>query len=101
MTPLEIMKKFATTKWFAPTVARHRLHVEMCEELDCRELIEPFFRFVREVIDAPNDACRADMLAVSELEPYEAFQRYPAYIEPTKQEQKLELYGAEMGRKLR
>ena len=101
MTPSEVLKAFKKTKWFKPTVARYRAHLDACEELECKELIEPFLRFVKEVNDAPSDAVRADMLAVTELEPYEPPRRYPAYIEPTKQEQKLDFYGEAMGRKLR
>jgi hypothetical protein len=95
--PVEQLRK---TRWWLPTVARHKLHVKICKRLDCEELIQPFFRFADEVISSP-EAARDDMLEVTELEPFVAFQRYPAYIEPTKDEQKLGFYSEEMGRKLR
>ena len=96
------LKEFKKTKWYKPTVLRYGLHLKVCREYDCEELIMPFQKFIDEVMDEHiTDYVRADMLAVTELEPYVAFQRYPAYIEPTKQEQKLGLYGVEMERKLR
>ena len=94
------VQKLRKTRWWDATVERHRLHVEMCRRHKCEDLIEPFFRFAEEVISSP-EATRDDMLAMTELEPYVAFQRYPAYVEPTKQEQKLDLYSAAMGRRLR
>lgn len=101
MTPTETLKAFKKTKWYEPTVARYKAHLKACEELECEELIEPFLRFAREVTEAPSDAVRASMLAVEPLEPYEPFMRYPAYVEPARDEQRLDLYSAEMGRKLR
>lgn len=95
------LKEFKKTKWYKPTLGRYDAHLKVCKALDCEELIVPFQKFIDEIMDAPSDTCRAGMLAVEELEPYEAWTRYPAYIEPTKEEQKLELYTAEMGRKLR
>lgn len=95
------LKEFKKTKWYQPTLRRYDAHLKVCRQLDCDELIVPFQKFIDEVVDAPSDYVRADMLEVTELEPYLPFQKYPAYIEPTKEEQKLELYTAEMGRKLR
>lgn len=96
------LKEFKKTKWYKPTLARYDAHLKVCQALDCEELIVPFQKFIDEVMDADiTDAVRADMLAITELEPYFAFQKYPAYIEPTKEEQKLDFYNAEMGRKLR
>lgn len=87
-------------RWFKPTVARHMLHVETCERLNCADLIEPLQKFADEVLSVSEDK-RDDLLQLTEIEPYVAFQRYPAYIEPTKAEQKLDFYSAEMGRRLR
>lgn len=95
------LKDFKKTKWYKPTLSRYSAHLKVCKEYDCEELIMPFQKFIDEVIDAPSDFVRADMLAVAELEPYVAFQRYPAYVEPTKEEQKLDFYSAGMGRKFR
>lgn len=82
----KVIKAFAATRWYEPTVRRYHEHVEACERLDCKELIERFPRFVEEVLSSPEEA-RDGMLAIEELEPYTAFQRYPAYVEPTKEEQ--------------
>ncbi len=95
--PVEALRE---TRWWDATVARHRLHVEMCKRLDCEELIQPFFSFADEVMGAP-EAVRDEMLAIEEMEPYVAFQRYPAYIEPTKKEQALGFYSEAMGRRMR
>jgi hypothetical protein len=95
--PVEELRK---TRWWKPTIERHKLHVEVCKRLECEDLIQPFFKFADEVVSSP-EAARDDMLAVEGLEPYVAFQRYPAYVEPTKAEQKLDFYSASMGRKLR
>ena len=94
--PVEELRK---TRWWKATVERHRLHVEICKRLDCDDLIQPFFRFADEVISSP-EAARDGMLEIAAVEPYAAVQRYPAYIEPTKEEQKLDFYSASMGRKL-
>jgi hypothetical protein len=95
------LKEFKRTRWYKPTLLRYGLHLNACRGLDCDELIMPFQKFIDEIMDAPTDACRADMLAVTELEYTPPFRRYPAYVEPTKQEQKLDFYSAAMGRKLR
>jgi hypothetical protein len=96
------LKEFKKTRWYKPTLLRYGLHLKACFDLDCHELIMPFQRFIDEVMDAGiTDAVRADMLAITELEPYVAFQRYPAYIEPTKKEQALGFYSEAMGRKMR
>ena len=96
------LKEFKKMEWYKPALLRYEAHLKACEELNCKELIVPFQKFIDEVMDAGvSDAVRADMLAVAELEPYEPPRRYPAYIEPTKQEQKLDFYGEVMGRKLR
>jgi hypothetical protein len=95
------LRDFKKTKWYKPTLARYSAHLRVCNELECEELIVPFQKFIDEIIDAPTDECRADMLAIEDVEPYVAWQRYPAYIEPTKEEQKLDFYGVSMGRKLR
>jgi len=95
--PVEELRE---TRWWKPTVARHQLHVQTCKRLDCEELIQPFFQFADEVMGAP-EAVRDEMLAIEGLEPYVAIQRYPAYIEPTKVEQKLDFYSAKMGGRMR
>lgn len=96
------LKEFKKTKWYKPTLNRYDAHLTVCKKLDCDELIVPFQKFIDEVMDENiTDAVRADMLAITELEPYVAFQRYPAYTEPTKEEQRLDFYSAAMGRKLR
>lgn len=96
------LKEFKKTKWWEPALRRYDAHLKACKELECEELIVSFRKFIDEVMDPGiSDAVRADMLAVEPLEEYVPFQRYPAYIEPTKQEQKLDFYGAEMGKKLR
>jgi hypothetical protein len=95
--PVEELRE---TRWWSATVFRHQVHIQTCKKLNCEDLIQPFFRFADEVMSSP-EAARDDMLAVEGLEPYVAFQRYPAYIEPTKDEQKLDFYSASMGRKLR
>jgi hypothetical protein len=100
MTPAETIKQFKKTRWYLPTVRRYHQHLKMCKELGCETLIEPFLVFVNEVLNAP-ERVRDDLLAVTELEPYEPPRRYQAYIEPTKQEQRLDLYSAAMNRKLR
>jgi len=98
MTPAETLKQFKKTRWYLPTLRRYQEHLNMCKESD----IEPdsFLVFVNEVLNAP-EAVRDDLLAVVEREPYEPYVKYPAYIEPTKQEQRLDLYSAAMNRKLR
>jgi len=100
MTPAETIKQFKKTRWYLPTVRRYQEHLHMCKELECESLIEPFVVFVNEVLNAP-EAVRDDMLAITAPEPYEPPRRYPAYIEPSKQEQRLDLYSAAMNRKLR
>jgi hypothetical protein len=96
------LRDFKKTKWYQLTLSRYDMHLKVCKKLDCEDLIVPFQKFIDEVMDdSITDAVRADMLAITELEPYVAFQRYPAYIEPTKEEQKLDFYSASMGRKLR
>jgi hypothetical protein len=95
--PVEQLRK---TRWWKPTVLRHKLHVEICKRDGCEDLIQPFFRFADEVMSSP-EAARDGMLAIEEMEPYVAFQRYPAYVEPTKKEQALGFYGEAMGRRMR
>lgn len=95
--PVEELKK---TRWWKPTVARHKLHVEVCKRYGREELIQPFFRFADEVMSTP-EAARDSMLEITELEPYVAFQRYPAYITPTMENQKLDFYSAKMGSRMR
>jgi len=95
--PVEQLRK---TRWWKPTVLRHKLHVETCKRLDSEDLIQPFYRFADEVMSSP-EAARDGMLAIEEMEPYVAFQRYPAYVEPTKKEQKLDFYSAKMGSRMR
>jgi hypothetical protein len=96
------LKQFKKTVWYKPTLSRYDMHLKVCKKLDCEELIVPFQKFIDEVMDdGISDAVRADMLAITELEPYVAWQRYPAYTEPTKEEQRLDFYGVSMGRKLR
>ena len=95
--PVEELRK---TRWWSPTVFRHQVHIQTCKKLDCEDLIQPFFKFADEVMSSP-EAARDGMLAIEGLEPYAAFQQYPAYITPTMEEQKLGFYSEEMGRKLR
>lgn len=95
--PVERLRK---TRWWLPTVERYRLHVETCKRLKCDDLIMPFYCFADEVIGTP-EKWRDDLLEIADVEPYVAWQQYPAYIEPTKEEQKLDFYSASMGRKLR
>lgn len=77
--PVEELRK---TRWWKPTVLRHRIHVETCKRLDCDELIQPFFRFADEVISTPEPA-RDSLLALEELQPYEARVAYSAYVSPS------------------
>jgi hypothetical protein len=95
------LRDFKKTKWYKPTLARYAAHLRVCKEYDSEALIAPFQKFIDEIMDAPTDECRAGMLEITGVEPYVAWQRYPAYIEPTKEEQKLDFYGVSMGRKLR
>ena len=94
------VEELRSTRWWEATVLRHQLHVQTCKRLDCEELIQPFSCFADEVMGAP-EAFRDEMLAIEGLEPYVAIQRYPAYIEPTKAEQKLDFYSAKMGSRMR
>jgi hypothetical protein len=95
------LEEFKKTKWYKPTLLRYGAHLRVCKEYDSEVLITPFQKFIDEIMDAPTDECRAGMLEVTGLEPYVAFQRYPAYITPRMDEQKLDFYGVSMGRKLR
>jgi len=81
MTAQEIIKAFSKTKWWQPTVYRYRQHVETCERLECTALIEPFLKFVDEVMNTPEEN-RDGLLAVTELEPYVAFQHFRQYSSP-------------------
>jgi hypothetical protein len=94
------VEELRTTEWWAATVERHKAHVAACKNLKCEDLIEPFFRFADEVMSTPEEF-RHSLFDIDQRPPYVAFQRYPAYIEPTKEEQKLDFYGVGMGRKLR
>jgi hypothetical protein len=95
--PVEALRE---TRWWKPAVERHKLQAKILKQMGCEELIEPFHQYADEIMGAPEDA-RDGMLAVEELEPYAAIQRYPAYIEPTKAEQKLDFYSAKMGSRMR
>ncbi len=96
------LKDFQKTEWYLPTLSRYQAHLNACRGLDCEDLIVPFQKFIDEVMDdAITDEVRADMLAIKELEPYVAFQRYPAYVSPTMENQKLDFYSAKMGSRMR
>jgi hypothetical protein len=96
------LKEFKKTRWYKPTLLRYGAHLKACFGLDCEDLIVPFQKFIDEVMDVSiTDAVRADMLAIVELEYTPPVRRYPAYIEPTKQEQKLDFYSEAMGRRMR
>lgn len=100
VTP-QLIREFMRGRWGKATLLRHQAHVAACKSQECEELIEPFSRFVDEVINAP-EAIRDEMLAMTtELEPYEARVSYPAYTSPTPEEQKLGFYSVGMGRKMR
>lgn len=78
--------EFKQTRWWLPTVRRFRAHLDACEALECTELIEPFPKFVFEVLQAP-EAVRDDMLAMPESAPFEPVMRYRQYDAPTQAEQ--------------
>lgn len=73
--------EFKKTRWWLPTVARYKAHLEICRALDCPELIEPFSRFVSEVLSSP-EAVRDDMLSMQAPEPFQAAVRYRQYDTP-------------------
>lgn len=95
----EVIQKFMQTRWGQPTALRHKAHIEACKRQDCEDLIEPFARFVEEVLGAPEDF-RDEMLEMKPVEPYQAIRRYDAYITPAVLESKLDFYSARMGNKM-
>lgn len=78
---LKTIEAFKQTRWWDPTVRRFKAHIEACNALDCRDLIEPFLRFVSEVMSSP-EGVRDDMLAMPELEPVAPVVRYRQYDTP-------------------
>jgi hypothetical protein len=78
--------EFKETRWWEPAVRRYRAHFDACERLECKELIEPFSRFVSEVMTSP-EGVRDDMLDMPELAPFETVRRYRQYDAPTRAEQ--------------
>ena len=96
----EAIEELKASEWWERTVRRHMQHVKQYEEVGCPELAEPLEVFAADVLNTPKEF-RDELLKVEELAPYIAFQRYPAYIAPTMEEQKLDFYSQAMGRKLR
>jgi hypothetical protein len=82
MTAAETIDAFKKTRWYKPTLERYNAHLKACDEMECPELKESFLVFVGEIENAPTDECRADMLAMESLPPYEWPTRYSAYVMP-------------------
>jgi len=94
------VEKLRASRWWKPTLERFKVYLESREKLGCDDVQALFAQFADEIMSAP-EAIRDGMLAVEEVAPYVPFQRYPAYIAPTMEEQKLDFYSQAMGRKLR
>lgn len=95
--PLEALKQ---TRWYGPTLKRWKLHLAACDTLHCPELKESLMKFAEEVMATPQ-ASRDSLLTIEEQEPYEPFQRYEVYTEPTAENKKLKFYDAETRGKMR
>jgi hypothetical protein len=94
----ETINKLKEIHLYSPTLKLYGVHLRNCVTLD----VEPasFVTFGQDILNA-SPKMREEIFNPEPRPAYEAVRRYPAYIEPTKAEQKLDFYSAEMGNKMR